>query len=211
MNKIITVIIVVVIAVAGLYLYSRYNSSDTAYTTVSPSAYSTPTESPSASPSASLSPTAFTSQALGISFMYSKTQPGTTAQFTATLSGTKVYVHDASKTMTSGQSVEVFTKTASEALETAVKKHVTIPTGCIVKSTSDLRSDYPATYQVVVIEPISPNVASPVVCPRSNLGGLAYFVMDSKHPKQFAFLSIGQYAIMADVNIPWQNTVKFLK
>jgi len=45
--------------------------------------------------------------------------------------------------------------------------------------------------------------------PYTVVGGIGYFQSDALHPSKFLFFSIGQYAIMAGDNQPWQETIRF--
>jgi hypothetical protein len=45
--------------------------------------------------------------------------------------------------------------------------------------------------------------------PYTVVGGIGYFRSDPLHPDKFLFLSIGQYAILAGDDQPWQETIRF--
>jgi hypothetical protein len=44
--------------------------------------------------------------------------------------------------------------------------------------------------------------------PYTVVGGIGYFQSDPLHPDRFLFLSIGQYAILAGDDQPWQETIR---
>lgn len=166
----------------------------------------------------------FTSDDLGIRFSYLEKQqtPGTIG---AKQVGNKVYVYDISHPPDQGQYVEVFTKATSDSLKEALTKQFLkgYPTAdCFAEKINDpvAKQKNPASFIFAHITfPRSPNDGMEEIstkadkCPKSytETNGIAYFLMDSKHPTQFVFFSIGQYAIDGPGNTTWQNTIQFLK
>lgn len=166
----------------------------------------------------------FTSNDLGIRFSYLEKQqvPGTIG---VKQIGDKVYVYDITYPADQGQYVEVFTKTASDSLVQAITKQFLkgYPAAdCFAETINDpvAKQKNPASFTFAHITfPKNPNDGMEEMsikadkCPKSytETNGIAYFLLDTDHPTQFVFFSIGQYAIDGPDNTTWQNTIQFLK
>jgi hypothetical protein len=165
----------------------------------------------------------FNSKALGISFHFASSANGT--DFAAKEIGDKVYVYMKSGQPESGQWVQVFSKPTKTSLEDAIKTQVLQGyslTDCIVKIVGDPNKGSGAAatpgYQFAMItlpqssdDDMAAIQAKAAKCPQpyAAVGGLAYFMTTSAAPDRFVFFSIGQYAIPAEQNNPWQTTLKF--
>jgi len=170
----------------------------------------------------------YVSPSLGVEFLYSVKQ-STTDQTTINVKeiANKIYLYAEGTKPESGQYLEMFSKKANQTLTDALAEQFLTgdyKNDCKVTAFTHLVgdiSDYPETYSRANIEvngefsgydelvPLLAKCPSPYT--QSN--GVSYFISDPDHPQQFAFISIGQYAIMADVNnnIAWEKTIKFNK
>lgn len=164
----------------------------------------------------------FSSAELGISFNYLEMQNG--EKFADKVVGNKVYVYQTKFPVEQGQYVEVFSKDKADDLKTAIEKKFLVnysKTDCFVTVGKNpvAKQVVPATFifaQITV--PVSPSDGMEELsakwekCPSpyTATNGIVYFLMDTLHPGKFVFLSIGQYAIDAGPNLPWQSTLKFL-
>lgn len=158
----------------------------------------------------------FTAPELGISFEYLKNQNGQT--FEASQSGTKVYVYASTAKPETGQSIEVFFTDPGPTLGEIIKLTFLgrySPSDCLLSGTT---AKLPAGFvgaeiQVPKVpgESIGSLSAKWVKCPAgyTTENGISYFVMDPKVKDKFAYVSIGQYAIMGPGKNPWQNSIKF--
>jgi hypothetical protein len=163
----------------------------------------------------------FTSPELGIRFTYLAELDG--IGFNTEVQGDKVFVSAEGTDVTSGQYVQVFAKEPGQTLEEAIRAQLLAgyaTEDCLVVSAPMVNAQAPATYTFAQIDvPRLPGDGLPELsakaekCPAGYVGinGLAYFVADSQHPDQFAFFSIGQYAILSANQVPWQNTFEFLE
>ncbi len=194
--------------------------------TLAPSSTVAPTQAPTSAPSTATVPSGgavtYTSQVLGISFMYLPHQGGETVGTFE--SGDKVYVFAGNTPPTQGQWVQVFQKAANDSLEDAIKKTLMknySPQDCLVVKTSNPVGGQtnPPSYVFAKIdvphlanEPLPTLTAKAQKCPQpyTAFGGIAYFMQDTNHPDRFLFFSIGQYAILSANNQPWQNSIKLL-
>lgn len=172
----------------------------------------------------------FTSTELGISFKYHpKTSEDARGTYIA-VDGRKVWVYVSSHEFSSeekmteletehrGQYIEIFPKDPNDPLEIAIKKQflANLPDkDCFVTQSPPLPGYPPSFTSAIISYPSSENAgvvdpnAGRCPAPYTQTNGAAYFVMDVNHPEKFAFLFIGQYAIMADDNLPWQQTLRF--
>jgi hypothetical protein len=158
----------------------------------------------------------FTSEKLGVSFTYLKSQNGQTVS-TKEIDD-KVYVYADNTNPTNGQYLEVMPKDKNQTLEQAIK--FLILNGY---STSDCpiqpATQYvPAGFEALeIVVPFNQNdtqdqiVAKSEKCPTTftAMGGMAYFVENPNYPDKMIFLSIGQYLINSEGNNQgWQNTLQ---
>lgn len=165
----------------------------------------------------------YSSYKLGLSFLYLSSQADKT-----------LYVHETGNkiclsTLTNdtdcaqGQSVEIFNKNAADNLQTAITKQFLqnyAPTDCFVTNVKNpvANETTPDSFTFAEIsfpkptDPSAPWWTNADKCPRyATTNGIAYFLMDTKHPEKFIFLSIGQYPILAGPgNQLWQSTINFL-
>lgn len=168
----------------------------------------------------------FSSSNLGISFEYQEKVTGSDETFATKEIGNKVYVYSNIMQPTQGQYVEVFEKKSSDDLVSAVTNKILdgySTKDCIVRETGKNLSStlvtIPKPYVIAQIglpsdinytdpESILPYLAK---CPAeyTSANGLSYFLMDPKYPNKFVFFSIGQYAIMANNEQSWQDTINF--
>ena len=158
----------------------------------------------------------FTSPKLGISFQFLTSQGGMTVNTTQL--GDKVYVYTSNTKPTDGQWIQVIYKNQDQPLVDAIRQKF-LPVAykesdCRVKTTNDQPGFETAQIQVAKtangdMEALS---KASTKCPEvyTTTNGISYFLTDSKHPKEFFYLSIGQYEIVAPGNKPWQNTLKVL-
>jgi hypothetical protein len=180
--------------------------------TVSPTAKSTPQFPVSTNPNL----VRFTSEKLGVSFTYLKSQNGQTVSVKEV--DDKVYVYADNTNPTNGQYLQVMPKDKNQTLEQAIK--FLILNGY---STSDCPIQPATQYVPVGFEaleitvPFNQNdtqdqiIAKSGKCPTTftAMGGMAYFVEDPNYPDKMIFLSIGQYLINSEGdNQGWQNTLQ---
>jgi hypothetical protein len=163
----------------------------------------------------------YTSEALGTRFSYLPKQNG---QLIKVLEqGDKIYIYPANMEPTAGQWVQVFEKRPDESLLDAITRvimpghpaedcHVVAMAGPIGSGS------HPANYEYAgIVVRRAPGEDDAAVLPRwrtcpqpyTVVGGIGYFQADSQHPDKFLFLSIGQYTILADKDVPWQETIEF--
>lgn len=135
--------------------------------------------------------------------------------------GNKIFVHPTNLDPESGQYVEIFPKDPANTLVEAINQSILNRyslTNCITKEVAV--GQYPSGYTTARITLLSEGSGAGMEaasvegekCPQpyAAYGGLAYFLMDSKHPDKFVFFSIGQYAIQGDNERPWQDTLEFI-
>jgi hypothetical protein len=185
----------------------------------SPTAVPLPATAPATTPAAGA--TTYTSSALGISFSYLPGQSGQTIKVLE--QGDKIYVYPANMEPTAGQWVQVFQKPAGESLLAAIRR-VIMPghpvQDCQVMQVADPvgAGRHASNYEYAgIVVRRAPGEDDAAVLPRwrtcpqpyTVVGGIGYFQSDTLHPSKFLFLSIGQYAILAGDNQPWQETIRF--
>lgn len=179
-----------------------------------------PTNTPVASPSGYINNAAggegmvFTSNTLGIQFRYLPEEGGN--QIMIEEAGNKVYVYPVQLGRDGGQWVEVFEKPADQLVTEAISQRFLEgkdPAKCFVEEVKDSEriryeiafdQDYNAPQEVWLEQS---KLCSPEYA-RTN--GLRYFWYDPVYPTKYAFFSIGQYAIMAGENTPWQDTIEII-
>ena len=176
-------------------------------------------EVPAAAPAAPAM--TYTSTALGISFSYLPNQNQQTVN--ALERGDKIYVYPASMEPAAGQWVQVFRKPAGESLEDAIKRVIMpghpaedCPVVKLADPTGAGRRPSNYVYAGITVRR-APDEDDAVVLPRwktcpqpyTAVGGIGYFQADTLHPEKFLFFSIGQYAILAGDELPWQDTIRF--
>jgi hypothetical protein len=210
MNRVLTIGAAIIILALAVYFLTQteietsLNVSPSLSPSFSPSATPTPTLSLSVFPTPVSNIKTYLSSRNGIRFQYASPQPNSTARVAVFDSGNQVYVYIIGTQATKGQYVQVYAKVANDSLAEAVRKQFSIDTNNCEINTDD-NADYPDSYVVVTIQPKNPTTN----CPRANVGGLSYFIFDQNKPDHFAYLSIGQYAILADDQKLWQNTLEF--
>ncbi|HYT37022.1 MAG TPA: hypothetical protein VEL49_07540 [Ktedonobacteraceae bacterium] len=167
----------------------------------------------------------FTSTDLGISFDYVDT---TSQPIHVQEAGDKVYLNARSDKPPLGKYVEVFSKNPSDSLVDAVKKQFlqghSLQDCPIVPANLDKRTLNP-TYQYIQIGlpgPYSGDIKflsqQAKLCPpiyTYNRNTLVYFTMDTNHPGEFVFFSLGQDNIggkppVDDFPITWDHTIRFI-
>ena len=184
-----------------------------------PTAVPPPATAPATAPAAGA--TTYTSAALGIRFSYLPSQNGQTVKVLE--QGDKIYVYQANMEPTAGQWVQVFRNPAGESLVAAIRR-VIMPghpaQDCQVVQVADPagagRAASGYEYAGIVVRR-APGEDEAAVLPRwrtcpqpyTVVGGIGYFQSDPLHPSKFLFLSIGQYAILAGDDQPWQETISF--
>ncbi len=195
-----------------------------------PTAKAVPTDFPTTTgtiPTPTLYPTSndpnevrFTSEKLGITFTYLKTQdksfPNSTIEATET--GNRVYVGGKD-----GQWVEVFEKSPNDSFEEAIRKRLLAnysPADCFVVKSKLNNFTYPSSFEQAYIsfpktnqenDPFSESTASKCPAEYRETNGIRYFLQDNNHPSKFLFFSIGQYGITSGSDKGWQQTVQILK
>jgi len=158
----------------------------------------------------------FTSEKLGVSFTYLKSQDGQTVSTKEV--DDKVYVYADNTNPTNGQYLQVMPKDKNQTLEQAIKFLILngySTSDCVIQPATQY---IPAGFQALeIVVPFDPNatqdeiVAKSEKCPTTftAMGGMAYFVEDPNHPDKMIFLSIGQYLINSEGNDQgWQNTLQ---
>ncbi len=195
MKKVLGVIVLSVIAVAvGFYVSTQYANAPAEGVAV------------------------FTSKALGIRFQY-VINPYEGATLKVQEIGNKVYLAAGDAAIETGQSIEMFTKRTDETFGTSIRRQILAeyPSNqCKIEVTP---SNIIGGYEVAEITyPRSTNdeeswFANYELCnPKyDQVNGIRYFLYNPKFPDRFAFVSIGQYAILGHDNIPWQDTLEFIK
>ncbi len=170
----------------------------------------------------------YVSDKLGISFDYLPDQDGDGKPDTAVSeSGDKLYVYYSAAAPEEGQWVQKFSKNPNDTLVQAIQKQflqnysskdcyaidfvdfyksMNIDAPKIPENVSEAIIAYPKP-----TDPNAPFFQNSSKCPAtySFTNGLSYFYMDKNHSDKYYFFSIGQYAILADINDPkaWQDTV----
>jgi len=172
----------------------------------------------------------YVSPKLGISFLYLSAYGGEIFNVKEVENKIYVYTNLGSGDYKEGQYVEVFPKEKTSSLAEALKSRFLkgySAEDCKVTGeyltadrTGDAKPKYPATYETgnIMVAAAFTDVEAlfeqlkKCPSPYTQSNGISYFLADSTHPDKFLFLSIGQYAIMADEknNQAWQDTIKFL-
>lgn len=164
----------------------------------------------------------YTSTALGVSFSYLPDQNG---QMIGVLEqGDRIYVYPANMEPAAGQWVQVFPRQPDESLADAIRR-VIMPghpeADCLVTAMAELPGAsgmQPASfdYAAITVRRAAGEDEAVVLprwrtCPQpyTVVGGIGYFQADAAHPDRFVFFSIGQYAILAGPDLPWQETIRF--
>jgi hypothetical protein len=162
----------------------------------------------------------YTSDALGIRFSYLPEQNGQVIKVLE--QGDKIYVYPSNMEPTAGQWVQVFEKRPDESLVDAITRLI-MPghpsEDCQVAKVADpIGGSQPSNYEYAgIVVRRAPGEDEAAVLPRwrtcpqpyTVVGGIGYFQADPQHPTKFLFLSIGQYAILAGKDVPWQETIEF--
>lgn len=186
------------------------------------------TASPTAEPTISPNSNLFSSDKLGISFLYAKL--GETGNNSTKVNvreiGNKVYVYVnniANAKPESGQYVEVFQKNPTDSLEQAIKKQFLSgisENDCFIRISTD--KNLPSNFTKATIGyPLPTNTNEQPAfyygekCPENyrESNGISYFLADKNNPNKFLYFSIGQYGIGAETSnnsTMWQDTIKFL-
>lgn len=166
----------------------------------------------------------YTSPKLGISFVYLTKMVGSNEQVLVKESGNKIYLHPSSLQPESGQFLEMFTKNPDETLEKALQKQFLSgkdPNQCFIETENTLNTNqkkYPASYVTAEISfpqdeefDLEKMMQKTTYCSKdyASTNGVRYFLEDTNYPGKYIFLSIGQYAIAADANKTWQETIVF--
>ncbi len=159
----------------------------------------------------------YISPKLGISFTYLEKQ-GSQTIYVKENGNIICVTSDASNTNCStGQSVEVFQKGATETLKAAINRIFLAgkdQTRCLVTISDP--SNYPPTFvQGEITFPKSGEIdlekmaADTEYCSKNyaQTNGIRYFLEDKLHPTKFLFISIGQYSIASENNKTWQETI----
>lgn len=201
----------------------------------SPIATVTPTASPMSQIELAILPTPggtslpagvkrFTSIKLGISFLYKTTYGEPNNTIAAKEVGNRAYVYMTQSPVEQGQYLEEFTKDPSDSLKDAIVKRFfdgKLTNDCVISNRvmTPKNAVQPAGFVFAQIEvPRDANDDMETLGPKwekcpapyTTTNGIAYFLMDTKHPDKFLFLSIGQYGLMGDATRAWQDTIVFL-
>jgi hypothetical protein len=217
----------ILVAVCGFLLGQRNDVSKKQ--TVGPTVTITaaPTQTPSAESSIKdtgiVNQKRYTNPKVGISFVFSTLAFGNNVMDIKEV-GNKIYMYDTKYPYTQGQYIEVFQKDAADTLEQTIQKQFLTgisPKDCFVKDTKpDNYAESPTSYVFKTIGfPVDENSDVPMFAqankcptPYTESDGIAYFLGDTKHPKTFLFLSIGQQGFPIEKNSQtmWQDTIEFL-
>jgi len=205
MNKIISaIVVVIVVLLAGVFLFTFEVTA--------------PEETPTPTATEITAVKTFNSQTLGIQFQYSFGM-GATMVANVKEVGNKVYVYVGNVAPESGQFVEVFSKKIDETFEASIRRQILAQYSSDICKIEVTPSNIQSGYQAAEITyPRPENVAEPYTANRNlcnpkydQTNGIRYFLYDPKHPTIFAYLDIGQYGILGYDNIPWQDTLTFIK
>jgi hypothetical protein len=205
MNKtILGIIIGIVVIVAGVFFVTR--KTIIAPTSVFPT------------PAATETVKTYTSEKLGIQFRYNS-KPEANMSVDVKETGNVVYVYFGNVAPESGQSVQVFTKKSDETFETSIKRQFMAQYPSVSCKIEVSPSNIQSGYQVAEISYPKPTDVNQPWFDNAGLcnpyydmtNGIRYFLYNPKFPDKFVFLSIGQYGILAQGNVPWQNTLIFTK
>jgi len=170
----------------------------------------------------------FISPKLGISFLYLNTADSKSPKTLTKQESDKVYIYEdftyPGFDYHQEEYVEVFRKSPSDDLETAIKK--TILRGyseqdCFVQDT-DPYANYihPQSYTTAMISfpqgttlTEAYTAASKCPMPYTRNYGEKYFLMDKNHPDRFVFFNIGESTFPAESNqsIVWDETIQFFR
>lgn len=154
---------------------------------------------------------------LGVSFLYLELDVD--QQIMIKEENNTIYLYHEETSYKYGQFIEVFTKNKNESLAETIEKQFLANKDqdrCVVEVNP--ATNHPTGFmQAEICYPKGrfDNLAllwkeveyCSVDYARTN--GIRYFLYNINYPEKFAFLSIGQYAIPADENSGWQDTVKF--
>ena len=165
----------------------------------------------------------YTNPKVGISFKFSTLPFGDDVMDVKEV-GNKIYYYDTKYVYTQGQYIEVFQKDSTDTLDIAIQKQFLgniSPKDCFVKDAgANIQANFPSSYVLKIIGfPVDQNSDTPAFAqsnkcptPYTESNGIAYFLGDTKHPKTFLFLSIGQQSFPVEKNsrTGWQDTIKFL-
>lgn len=163
----------------------------------------------------------YTSYKHNVSFLYKSNndQPAAVME-----DGNRIYVYiqiNRDTDYKTGQYIEFFNKEGAATLQQAMER--------------EFLSDYPKTDCVFTNEPkivagtlknfeignikianftgdMEKDLEKYNKCPKNYTmsNGVSYFIYDKNFPTRYAFLSIGQYGIMADAETQWINTIEFI-
>jgi len=156
---------------------------------------------------------------LGISFGYLQNQGAQTISVKE--SGNKICLTSDAQdnSCLKGQYVEVFQKSANDSLDEAIKKQFLTnysEKDCFVSRDYPYTNlNYPNSYEMAIISfPKNSDSSVPwwknadkCPAPYTTGGGVAYFLQDKDHPNKLLFFKIGQYGIMSENNLVWNQTV----
>ncbi len=158
----------------------------------------------------------FTSQKLGISFTYLKSQNGQT--ISAKEINDKIYLYFDGTEPTNGQYVQVMPKDKNQTLEQAIKFLILngySAADCLLTPETQY---VPTGFDALsIVVPINQNDDQATIeskatkCPQkyTAVSGMAYFIEDPNHRDRMFFLSIGQYLIDSEGNNKgWQDTIQ---
>lgn len=225
------ILVIVIVLASGVFLFGLVMGKGGGLTTKITMITATPTQSPTATLLPAVSPTVsvpnfpvsanpnvvrFTSQKLGVSFTYLKSQNGQTISTQEI--GNKVYVYMDNTAVTNGQYLEVMPKDKNQTLADAIKAQILTgysTSDCVIQPATQY---IPAGFTALeIVVPFNQNdtqdqiVAKSEKCPATYtaMGGMAYFIEDPAYPDRMYFLSIGQYLIESEgSNSGWQNTIQ---
>jgi len=219
----------VLVAVGGFLLGQKNDSTQKQAAAPVQTAAVTATITPALATETSITDTGvanqkrYTNPKVGISFVFSTSAFGDDTLDIKEV-GNKIYMYDTKYPYTQGQYIEIFQKDAADTLDQTIQKQFLTnisPKDCFVKDTKpDNYTGYPASYVFKTIGfPVDENSDVPMFAqankcpvPYTESDGVAYFLGDTKHPKMFLFVSIGQQGFPIEKNSQtmWQDTIQFL-
>ncbi|MDB4940364.1 MAG: hypothetical protein JWO40_789 [Candidatus Doudnabacteria bacterium] len=164
----------------------------------------------------------YTSYKLGVTFTY--VNDGQQVNTKVKEIGDTIYVYyaDLNADPLKGQSIQVYKKDLNTSLETAIANQTKADLSqCEVKVVDQATGDFsgpafPSTYVQAFVSDKTGKYSFPELNPSCShyqaSNSVAYFLMDKNKPDKYAYVSVGQYAILGDdqnESVDWASTIRF--
>ncbi len=197
--KLVLIIIVVVLAAGGIYVYTSATKPPVATEPDLTGIFQMAEKTSST--------TLYYSKALGVGFTYAldSRQAPTGAELKTNEIGTKIYLHYSNEKPEEGQSVEVFQKDPAVSFADAISQKLLAgydPKKCFVVTET---SSIPGYAKAEISFPPNPTADGPwfggaAGCPAdySQTNGVQYFLANPAVPGKYIFVKMGQYSIASD-------------